>query len=161
MDALNNQRQQGMTLIELMIVVAIIGILVSVSLPSYRLYMARAAASEVLTALGSSKTQLEEFYAVKERFPAKADNLSLQQSSSKYISLIEYNDVTGDIPDLRTSLVARGSQEFKKLTTSNVAIGSIWLKASSRGVGQGIDWQCMSNLPQDIIPNRCTYSTGQ
>ena len=156
---MNNQRQQGMTLIELMLVVSIIGILVSVSLPSYRLYMARTAASEVLTALGSSKIQLEEFYAVKERFPVQADNLKIQQSSSKYISLIEYNDATGPA-DLQTSLVARGSQEFKKLTSSNVAIGSIWLKARSLGVGQGIDWQCLSNLPQDIIPNRCTYSTG-
>jgi type IV pilus assembly protein PilA len=158
---MNNQQQAGMTLVELMIVVSIIGILVSVSLPAYRLYMARAAASEVLAALGASKTQLEEFYAVKERFPARADNLSMQQSSSKYILLIEYNDATGNIVDLRTSLVARGSDEFKKLTSSNAPIGSIWLRASSRGVGQGIDWQCMSNLPQDIIPNRCTYSTGQ
>jgi type IV pilus assembly protein PilA len=154
------QRQRGMTLIELMIVVAIIGILASIALPSYRIYMARTAAAEVLVALGASKTQLEEFYAVKERFPDLADNLSMQQSSSKYILLIEYNDPNGNIPDLRTSLVARGSDEFKKLTSSNVAIGSIWLKASSRGVGQGIDWQCMSNLPQDILPNRCTYSTG-
>jgi type IV pilus assembly protein PilA len=153
------QRQRGMTLIELMIVVAIIGILASVALPSYRLYIARAAAAEVLVALGASKIQLEEFFAIKERFPVAADNLVVPQSTSKYVLRIYYNDATG-ASDLQTSMVANGSQEFKKLTSSNVAIGSIWLKATSRGVGQGLDWTCMSNLPQDILPNRCTYSTG-
>ena len=52
--------QQGFTLIELMIVVAIIGILAAVAIPAYQDYTAKAQASEALTLLGGLKTPVSE-----------------------------------------------------------------------------------------------------
>jgi type IV pilus assembly protein PilA len=158
-DPVTNQQQKGVTLIELMIVVAIIGVLASVALPSYRRYVARVATTELLLELGAARLQLEEFYSLNNRFPLNSDNLTFIQPVSKYILRLEYKDATAST-DFQTSVVARGTAEFLKFTDGRTT-GAIWLKAKSNGLGTGIEWTCMSSLPQEIIPNRCTYSTGQ
>ncbi len=64
--------EQGFNLIELMIVVAIIGILAAVAVPAYRDYTIRAKVSGVLLEVGRVKTDLIVFYAEHGRFPINA-----------------------------------------------------------------------------------------
>ena len=64
----------GFTLIELMIVVAVIGILAAVAIPSYRSYVARAHVSEGLTLIGPVKNAVAEYYAVNGGLPEVANN---------------------------------------------------------------------------------------
>lgn len=62
--------QKGFTLIELMIVIAIIGILAAVAIPAYSDYTQRAQVSEAVTLLGGLKTPVAEFFADKGTFPS-------------------------------------------------------------------------------------------
>ena len=62
--------QQGFTLIELMIVVAIIGILAAIAIPAYQDYTIRSKVTELVNAAGVCKTGVAEFYQSKGKMPA-------------------------------------------------------------------------------------------
>ena len=67
---MKKQMQQGFTLIELMIVVAIIGILAAIAIPAYQDYTVRAKVTELVNMAGAAKTQLYEEYAANGVMPA-------------------------------------------------------------------------------------------
>ena len=62
--------QKGFTLIELMIVIAIIGILAAIAIPAYQNYIKRAAYTEVTSAIAPIKTAVDTCYAIEKSLPA-------------------------------------------------------------------------------------------
>jgi len=79
------QLQKGFTLIELMIVVAIVGILAAIALPAYQDYTIRARVSEALATAGACKTQVQEFAAARGgSLPADVDAAGCSTIASQF-----------------------------------------------------------------------------
>lgn len=86
------QKAKGFTLIELMIVVAIVGILAAIAIPAYQDYVARAQTSEALMLLSGVKAPLAEHYSDKGRWPLSPTSLGLNGSGRYVVSNFEFID---------------------------------------------------------------------
>jgi len=92
---MTNKIDKGFTLIELMVVVAIIGILASISLPPYQNYISRSKIAEALTLTASLKKRSVEFYEYTGRFPASNEEAGVPAPDKllgNYVSGVEITD---------------------------------------------------------------------
>ena len=88
-------REAGFTLIELMIVVAVIGVLAAIAIPEYRDYMARTQASDAVVQLGGLKTPISEFYLNQGYLPSYAQLNDIGAVSGHTTFLVSVTDGPG------------------------------------------------------------------
>ncbi|MBK1617542.1 prepilin-type cleavage/methylation domain-containing protein [Lamprobacter modestohalophilus] len=140
------KRQSGFTLIELMIVVAIIGILAAIALPAYQDYTNRAKVSELVLAASSARTCVSEIYQSTGEL-GDADSCGDDFTSTKYAETLEVADgvvtVTGsdEFPGEDTVEIELEPtvDETSGAITAWVCTGSPakWMPGSCRGAGGG------------------------
>ena len=136
--------QQGFTLIELMIVVAIIGILAAVALPAYQDYTVRAKVSEVILAASSAKTSLSEYAQVNGQMPS--DTSSVDTQSSAFVTSVTYART-----DASTGVVTvTASAKESKISGKTVTLTG---KLSSTGQ---VSWVCApGTMDVKYLPASC------
>jgi type IV pilus assembly protein PilA len=84
-------KQSGFTLIEIMIVVAIIAILASIAIPAYQNYTIRAQVTEGLSLSSGWKTAIAEFYANTGAWPSQTDLSGTSPSNGNYVTSVTVN----------------------------------------------------------------------
>ncbi len=141
--------QQGFTLIELMIVVAIIGILAAIAIPAYQDYTVRAKISEALTAAAPGKTAVAEYAISQNARPAASDQAAAGFSSSidsKYVNSVTWN-ANQKIQVTVKAAVGGG--------VANDAIAFYLSPIYSAGATK-VDWDCQKGaIAEKYLPADC------
>ena len=141
--------QQGFTLIELMIVVAIIGILAAVALPAYQDYTVRAKMSEVMLAASACRTSITEIYQSGGSAPGAGNWGCESAGTSKYVASI-VTTVDGKVTVTATGLGgANGNVTLVPLKDATTPLTAADLANGPQTI---FAWRCGSTADQTTVP---------
>lgn len=136
---------KGFTLIELMIVVAVIGILSAVAIPAYRDYHARAQVSEAIVLTGAVRGPLAEFYHNMGRWPTEASSV-VETATGKYVDKVELVGAVGAAGTIEVVATMRTTGVAPEISGRTLVMTS----------SDGETWACYTgSIPELFRPQAC------
>ena len=154
------RQQKGFTLIELMIVVAIVGILAAVAVPAYSDYTTRAKVTEGIAAAGAVKTSVADYYYANGTLPETNNEAGLSAGGDYATDVVQSINVLGGT-DTQNGIIQVTFQDiFPDSTTGNI----IAFIPSESGTGV-VEWQCSAStggasLASKYAPANCRGTSG-
>lgn len=133
------KKQQGFTLIELMIVVAVIGVLSAIAVPQYQKYIAKAETASALASITGLRTNIETFILDEGTFPT----LNQVSVPSSALGTITYEDITSAAGSIQLKFKDAG-------VSPDVATKTISLVRTSDG-----SWSCNTSITDKLQPKGC------
>lgn len=141
MQTKQRRKQGGFTLIELMIVVAIIGVLAAIAVPQYQKYVAKSEASAALASITGHRANVETYVLTEGSFPANSAALAIPSSP---LGVISYDNVTSAAGDILFTFNTSG-------VSPDVVNKKVELKRDASG-----SWECQSDVDADLKPKGCS-----
>ena len=148
------KKQQGFTLIELMIVVAIIGILAAIAIPAYQDYTIRAQVSEGLNLAAGAKAAVTEYFQDQGEWPANNKTAGLADNATdiagKYVKSVTVS--AGGTGALLTVLYSKAAPQ-----SANAKIDTATLVLESKDNSGSVSWNCKAGakLVDKWLPAAC------
>lgn len=147
------RRSLGFTMVELMIVVAVIGILAAVGLPAYQDYTVRAKMSEVVLAGSSGRTAVATAYSELNTMSKSAATMGVVSQSSKYVASVTYEGTSDTVGNIIVTTNASGSG-----LPAAVADKTIVLRGTANTSTGQVVWRCGGGtdpVPERYRPSSC------
>lgn len=149
-------RMRGFNLIEIMIVMAIIGILAAIAIPAYQSYVIRSQIAEGLSLADSARIALWDYYAQHGQYPVSNSAAGMPSAN-----LISGNYVTQlSISSTNPAVSAQATITYGNSAAQQIQGKQLLLIGHANSAGDGLTWTCQASngnnaIPSQYLPSSC------